>query len=139
LPTIVNAEALVYQGSSPVWLFEPSRPFKITTLGEGIWKWRMYEFKNTQGHAVVDELIQNSITILTQQDRNKKLSVHPIKDAFSNNENISFVGSLDNELHRNEQAAIKLSIQSKNKILTTVLMQRNGASLQAAIGRLEEG
>jgi len=139
LPSFANAEVLAYQGSSPIWLFEPQTPYHIICLGEGLWKWRMYEYKNSQSHTLVDELIQNTLSILTQQERNKKLSVHPIKDAFSNNENISFVGSLDNELHRDEQAAIKLSIQSKNKILTTVLMQRNGASLQAAIGRLEEG
>lgn len=139
LPTIVNAEALVYQGSSPVWLYEPSRPFKITTLGEGIWKWRMYEFKNTQGHAVVDELIQNSITILTQQDRNKKLSVHPIKDAFNNKETVSFIGSLENELHKNEQAAVQLTVKEKNKNIVSVFMQHNNATLQSAIGRLEDG
>ena len=139
LPSIANAEPLAYQGTNSIWLFEPSRPFRITTLGEGIWKWRMYEYKNTHNHALIDELIQNTITLLTQQERNKKLAVHPIKDAFNNNEVVSFVGSLEDELHNGEQAAVKLTVQCKNKPITSVLMQHNSASLQASIGRLENG
>ena len=139
LPSIANAEPLAYQGTNSIWLFEPSRPFRITTLGEGIWKWRMYEYKNTHNHALIYELIQNTITLLTQQERNKKLSVHPIKDAFNNNEVVSFVGSLEDELHNGEQAAVKLTVQCKNKPITSVLMQHNSASLQASIGRLENG
>lgn len=139
LPSLANAEPLAYQGASPIWIMEPSLPFKVITLGEGIWKWRMFEYKNTHSHALLDELIQNAITLLTQQDRNKKLSVHPIKDAFNNNEIVSFIGSLEDELHNGEQAAVKLTVQSKNKPITTVLMQYNSASLQASIGKLENG
>lgn len=139
LPSFVNAEPLAYQGSSPIWIMEPSIPFKVITLGEGIWKWRMFEYKNTHSHTLLDELIQNTITLLTQQDRNKKLSVHPIKDAFNNNEIVSFVGSLQDELHNGAQTTVKLRVQSKNNPITTVLMQYNSASLQASIGRLENG
>ena len=62
-----------------------------------------------------------------------------VYDAFNNNEVVSFVGSLEDELHNGEQAAVKLTVQCKNKPITSVLMQHNSASLQASIGRLENG
>ncbi len=53
-------------------------------IGEGIWKWRLFEYKQNKDHALFDELIQKSIQYLVLTDDKRPFRLKSKTKIFNN-------------------------------------------------------
>lgn len=65
--------------------------------GEGLWKWRLFNFLQNQNHETFDELMGKTIQYLSVKEDKRKFRVNLDKVIFSDNENIIFDAELYND------------------------------------------
>ncbi len=85
----------------PLWLMQQGSVPVAVLAGEGIWRWRLYEFKNFNGHAVVDECIRQTVAYLSANNKERPFSVALPRYVWSDQEAISLSAYLLNA--NNEQ------------------------------------
>lgn len=66
-------------------------------LGEGLWKWRLSEARESTGVSVVNELISKIVQYLSIKDDKRKFIIHPSKNPFDENEHIQLNATLYND------------------------------------------
>lgn len=64
--------------------------------GEGIWKWRLFDFLQHQNHQLFDGLFSKIIQYLSVKEDKRKFRVTLEKNLFNENEPINFVAELYN-------------------------------------------
>jgi hypothetical protein len=80
--------------------------------GEGLWKWRLYEYAQYQSHDRFNELIGKTIQFLSTREDKRKFRFYPVKNEFSEEEKIIFESEIYNELYKpvyNRQIDINIS------------------------------
>ncbi|HTN46951.1 MAG TPA: vWA domain-containing protein [Flavipsychrobacter sp.] len=87
-----NALVLFSSRSSkqPLWLLEQRREPQALLIGEGLWRWRMYEYRYFKSHQVVDELIRQTISFLAANVNEVPFRVELSKYIWSDRETVSF-------------------------------------------------
>lgn len=65
--------------------------------GEGIWKWRLFDFLQNQNHEIFDELLGKSVQFLSLKEDKRKFRVTPAKNIFNENEQVLFDAELYND------------------------------------------
>jgi hypothetical protein len=66
-------------------------------LGEGLWKWRMFDYLQHQNHDIFDELIGKTVQYLSLKEDKRKFRVNLDKNIFNENEPINFGAELYND------------------------------------------
>lgn len=85
----------------PLWSMSQGNTPSALLLGEGIWRWRMFEYKYFNSHKVIDEMIQQTVAFLAASTNNKPFRVEMPKQIWSDQEPILMNAYLLNE--SNEQ------------------------------------
>lgn len=67
-------------------------------LGEGIWKWRLNEFADTEKSGAFDEVFSKLIQYLSTADDRRRFRSFPIQNEFTDSEPITFESQLYNDL-----------------------------------------
>jgi hypothetical protein len=124
----------------PLWAFVNAGNTKVGfILGEGIWKWRLYEYKKFRDHSLTNELITKTIQYLSLTKRKSPFIVE--YPAISNeNDNIVFKAGLfnaSNEFINN--AKIKLNITDKSGNKYPYIFEPSDNQYIANIGNLQKG
>lgn len=98
-----SAQVLAYQQigktttNMPLILFNESMGIRRGVIsGEGIWKWRMYDYIKNNTHDNFDDLVRKMIQYLTIQTDRNKFRVE-WKNFYAENENIEFGAMLFND------------------------------------------
>lgn len=98
-----SAKVLAYQriGSTatdmPLILFNETPERRVgVIIGEGIWKWRMFDYITNNTHGNFDELMSKSFQYLTARNDRSRFRVE-WNNFYAENENIMFTASLYNE------------------------------------------
>ncbi|MBS1616037.1 MAG: hypothetical protein JST06_07975 [Bacteroidetes bacterium] len=96
---VAGAEVLFQSRNegTPLWLVKSGRPSAALLMGEGLWRWRLYEFRYFQNHAVVDECIRQTVALLAANTNENPLTVSQPKFLWSEGEPIRFDAYLLNE------------------------------------------
>lgn len=124
----------------PLWIFRSSPVPQAVLCGEGIWRWRLYEYKNTGKHEVIDELIRQTVSLLSIKKDNRPFRVFMDKYIFSDNEAVNLYAELRNdngELVNTPEAKVILT-DSAGKALHYGL-EKNGNSYRLNVGLLAPG
>jgi hypothetical protein len=66
-------------------------------LGEGLWRWRLFDFLQHQNHEIFDELVGKSVQYLSQKEDKRKFRVNLDKSIFNENEPVTFGAELYND------------------------------------------
>jgi hypothetical protein len=66
-------------------------------LGEGIWKWRLFNYMQDQNHLLFDELMGKTVQYLALKEDKRKFRVQLEKNIFDENEPIQFNAELYND------------------------------------------
>lgn len=66
-------------------------------LGEGLWRWRLFDFLQHQNHEIFDELMGKSVQYLSQKEDKRKFRVNLDKSIFNENEPVTFGAELYND------------------------------------------
>lgn len=102
--TAANAQTLLLQkvGATPttypLLTYTGASEAKVGVLaGEGIFRWKFYEYKNSQNNNSFNELVTKSIQYLSAKNDKRKFRVTMPKSIFTENENITFDAELYND------------------------------------------
>ncbi|MCS6973100.1 MAG: hypothetical protein NZM13_01310 [Cyclobacteriaceae bacterium] len=109
-------------------------------LGEGLYRWRMYEFSKTGRTETVDELFLKLIQFLATPDDKSKFRCFTLKPEFSEEEPVIFESQVYNDIYEPVYGnTIELSIsdeQNKRKVYSYVLQP---SSSRYIVEGLDEG
>ncbi len=81
----------------PLWLFNESGDEKFGIIaGEGLWRWRLYDYMMNKNQDATNELINKSVQYLSVKSDKRPFRVNLPKNIFQDNEAISFDAQLYN-------------------------------------------
>jgi len=66
-------------------------------LGEGLWRWRLFDYLQHQNHEIFDELVGKTVQYLSLKEDKRKFRVTQDKNIFNENEPVSFGAELYND------------------------------------------
>ncbi len=121
--------------SIPMWTLQQGSVPVAMLMGEGLWRWRLYEYKNFNDHTVVDECIRQTITFLAANNSEKPFTVSLPKYVWSDQEPISMSAYLLNA--NNEQvntADAKITIADTAGRKHDFSFERSGSAYSLNIG-----
>ncbi len=110
-------------------------------FGEGIWKWRLYNFREKQNHEAVDELINKTVQYMTAKEDKRKFRVSIPKNDFDENENISINAELYNdsyELINTPDAFLEIANKAGKKYPFTFSKTEKAYKLDAGVLPVDE-
>ena len=82
----------------PIIYFSEGEQKHGVIIADGLWKWRMNEYKEFGETARFDELITKTIMLLASKPDNRQFKLYPLKDSYEVGEDIIFVSETYNEL-----------------------------------------
>jgi hypothetical protein len=99
-----NAQTLLYQRIGkvetkyPLLVLGEENDTKISVLaGEGIWRWRLFDYLQNQNHDIFGELMSKTFQYATLKEDKRRFRIAMDKNIFKENEAIVFDGELYNE------------------------------------------
>lgn len=121
--------------NTPLWAFLQGKVPMVATSGDGLWRWRLFEYKNFGNSNVIDECIRQTIAFLSASDKNKQFAVTMPKYIWSDQESISFNAYLRNA--NNEpinDPEVKISIRDSSGNEMPFSFERSGTGYALNIG-----
>ena len=122
-------------GLAPAWVMQQSAVPTAILAGEGIWRWRMYEYKNFDGHEVIDECIRQTVAFLCANNSERQFDVAMPRHIWSDQEPVSLTARLLNA--NNEQvntADVQLTITDSAGRKQQYTMERSGTGYNLNTG-----
>ena len=99
-----NGQTLLYQRISkvdtkyPLLSMGESNGVRTGVLvGEGVYKWKLFDFLQNQNHDIFEEVIGKTVQYLSLKEDKRKFRVSHSKNIFNENESIDFDAELYNE------------------------------------------
>lgn len=99
--TTVLFESRNKQEALPLWLLQQGETPSAMLMGEGLWRWRIYEYKNFNTHATVDECIRQTVAFLAANTKERPFTTELPKYIWSDQEAVTLNAYLLNA--NNEQ------------------------------------
>ena len=86
-------------------------------VGEGIWRWRLFNYLQNNNYDIVSEVVNKSVQFLTTKEDKRKFKVNSIKNLYKENEQIYFDAQLFNDNYElvNEPDVQLTIINEENK------------------------
>ncbi|MDR1181669.1 MAG: hypothetical protein LBL13_06805 [Bacteroidales bacterium] len=141
-----SASALLYQKigavstSYPLFIFNQSADNKTAVfLGDGLWRWRMYDFMMENHHEEFDELVFKTFQFLSTKADKSFFRVTG-KNVYSENETIHFDAELYNQNYEMvNDPEVMMTITSSDKKTYSFAFSRNFKTYQLDAGSFPEG
>lgn len=109
-------------------------------LGEGLYRWRMYEFSRTGRTEVTDELFLKFIQFLATPDDKRRFRCFTLKPEFSDHEPVLFESQVYNEIYEPVYGnVIELTISDEQNRRSTYSYMLQPSSARYAVQGLKEG
>lgn len=124
----------------PLWTMLSGQNNCAVLSGEGVWRWRLYEYKNTKQNIVIDECIRQTINFLTANNNNKPFRTELAKYIWNNPEHVQISAYLYNA--NNEQInkpEANIVIKDSNGKSMNFAFERNGNAYRIDLGALSPG
>lgn len=81
----------------PLWLFSDVADAKVGVIaGEGLWRWRLYDYQINKNQDATSELINKTIQFLSVKADKRPFRVNIAKNIFQDNEAVTFDAQLYN-------------------------------------------
>jgi hypothetical protein len=109
-------------------------------LGEGLWKWRLFDFLQHQNHEVFDELIGKTVQYLSVKEDKRKFRVNQDKNIFNENEPVTFGAELyDDNYNLTNEPDVSMSIRNREGKEFTYTFNKLGKAYSLNAGILPTG
>lgn len=105
-------------------------------LGEGLWRWRLFDFMQHENHEIFDELLGKTVQYLSLKEDKRKFRVNLDKNIFNENEPVTFGAELYNdnyELTNDPDVAISIRNREGKEFTYTFNKLGKAYSLNAGI------
>ena len=84
----------------PLIAFGEHEGRKVAILtGEGIWKWRLFDYLQNQSHDIFNELVGKTVQYLTVKEDKRRFRVKSVQNIFDENEALFFQAEFYNETY----------------------------------------
>ena len=125
----------------PLMAFEESGHHKQGVIvGEGLWKWRLFDFLQNKNYTAFDEIINKCIQYTTVKDDKRKFRVQAFKNVYRTNEVIQFDGQLYNDNYELvNEPDVKLIIKNTEKGIYEYTMSKTPNAYTFSPGTLPAG
>jgi hypothetical protein len=124
----------------PLWLVQPGSTSQALLLGEGIWRWRFYEYRYFHNHNVVDECIRQTVATLATNTADAPFRVTLPKYEWSDGENIALSAYLLNAAGEQVNSAdASITITDSAGKRQSFSFERSGSAYRLNIGQLPAG
>ena len=125
----------------PLWIFQNQNGNKSSMImGEGLWKWRMNDYINTNSFTNFNELMSKMVLFVASKDDKRKFKVTQSKKLFEEVEPIIFNAELYNDSYEKvNEPEVKLDILSKDKKSYTYSLGKKENYYELNIGSLPAG
>lgn len=111
---------------------------KAYFLGEGLWKWRLYSFKENGNHDLFNTLINKTVTYLSAKKSTERF-IHDIKPLYDETEQTVINAELYNESYELINTPdVKMMLTHDNKEYN-YLLNRNKDKYRIDLGNLRAG
>jgi len=136
-----GANVLFYQKTGqpnvqiPMWVLQQGSVPTAIVSGEGIWRWRFYEYKNFSDHNVIDECIRQTVAFLSAGNNEKPFTVALPRYVWSDQEAISmnaYLHNANNEQINTPEAELTITDSAGRKQNFT--FDRSGSAYSLNIG-----
>lgn len=126
--------------NTPLWFFsQEENQRQAVILGTGIWRWRIYDFKENDNHEAFDRLISKSVQYLTTDVRRQRFVID-MPDRLEQGQPVRAEARLYNrslELTNDPTLKITFTAEDASEYEFSFAKDQNTYSLNA--GRLPEG
>ena len=125
----------------PLLVFGSDQQQKVGVLaGEGIWRWRLEEFQESNSHEAVNELLSKTVQYLVSRDDKRKFRVYPAKNSFDESEHVFLNAELYNDAYELVNTPdVNVSIKNRDGKNYSFLFTRSGKSYTLDAGILSPG
>ncbi|MBP6826520.1 MAG: hypothetical protein KA165_08175 [Saprospiraceae bacterium] len=109
-------------------------------LGEGLWRWRLFDFLQHQNHDIFDELLGKTVQYLSLKEDKRKFRVNLDKNIFNENEPVTFGAELYNDNYElTNDPDVALSIRNRDGKEFTYTFNKLGKAYSLNAGILPVG
>lgn len=109
-------------------------------LGEGLWRWRLFDFLQHQNHEIFDELIGKTVQYLSLKEDKRKFRITQDKNIFNENEPVGFGAELYNDNYElTNDADVAMSIRNRDGKEFTYTFNKLGKAYMLNAGILPVG
>lgn len=109
-------------------------------LGEGLWRWRLFDFLQHQNNDIFNELVGKSVQYLSQKEDKRKFRVTLDKSIFNENEPVTFGGELYNDNYElTNDPDVAMSIRNREGKEFTYTFNKLGKAYSLNAGILPTG
>jgi hypothetical protein len=108
--------------------------------GEGVWRWKLAEYREYGNHHATEELFSQAVQYLTANANRQRFRVYPSKNVFDEGENVLLNAELYNDaLELVNTPDVNISLKNKADKNFSFLFTRSGQSYQLNAGNLPVG
>jgi hypothetical protein len=128
------------QTSNPMLAFSTSgNKTQAILVGEGLHKWKMYDFLNNGNHLTFNEIVHKSINFLVQKADKRRLRVHH-KDVYFSTENAELTAEVYNmSMEMVTSPDVHLSVRNNEGKERNVLFTRQINDYRIQLGKMNPG
>ncbi len=125
----------------PLITFQDKGGFRSAVIvGEGIWKWKLFDYLQHGNYEIVSELLSKIIQYISTKKDNRKFIAATSKNLFKENESIKITAQLYNDNYELiNEPEVFLSVYSSEGQEFPFTMSRNNNSYSTDIGLLPPG
>lgn len=126
--------------SAPLWAFGTDAQQKYAvTFGEGLWRWRIYNYVKANNYKLVDELIQQTVKYLVVSEDKSRFRLKS-DSRFSEYEKIQINAELYNQSYEAvNEPEVKLVISDEQGREYPYVMSRKGQAYQLVLKSMSPG
>lgn len=139
--TLLNQKVGSVETKYPLLGYSDINNHKQAVLaGEGIWRWRLFEYQEYKEYKHSGNLVMKTLQYISQKDDKRQFRAYVSKNAFKENENISFDAQLYNESYESintPEAKLQIKNEDGEKFDFTFSKTNNYYFIDA--GRFPEG
>ncbi|MFC5408722.1 VWA domain-containing protein [Larkinella bovis] len=127
--------------SKPLLAINSSAQRKAAVLaGEGLWEWRLEEFALTDNQAVVDELFQKVMQLVSIKEDRRKLRVYPVRNEFLFGEKVVFETEMYNDIYEKLfDRPVSLEITNERAVPRSFNYTPTASNTRFEVSNLPEG
>ena len=142
-----NTQTLFYQGigsvqtNYPLWIMQTGARAKTAVIaGEGLWRWKLYDYKQHKNFNIVEELVTKTAQFLSVKNDKRKFRLSTSKGLYNETEAITFDAELYNEGYELINTPdVQLEIKDSAGKVLKYTMNKEGNSYAINIGSLSKG
>ncbi|MGA0556849.1 VWA domain-containing protein [Larkinella sp. VNQ87] len=127
--------------SKPLLAINSSSTRKAAVLaGEGLWEWRLEEFALTDNQAVIDELLQKVMQLVSIKEDRRKLRVYPVRNEFLAGEKVTFETEMYNDIYEKlYDRPVRLEITNERAVPRSFNYTPTASNSRFEVSNLPEG